>query len=71
MKRHPPRRRLAGRAQEVDVVAVIDERADQTCRRALDAAVEDEWPRDDQELHEGDFSWSRSGNRIERATRKL
>src|SRR5207245_9030026 len=51
VKRHAPHRRLTGWAQEVDVVAVIDERADQTRGRALDAAVEDERPRDDQELH--------------------
>jgi hypothetical protein len=33
------------------VVAVIDERADQTRRRSLDAPVEDERARDDEELH--------------------
>ena len=38
----------------MDVVAVIDERADQTRRRALDAPVEDERARNNEELHWSD-----------------
>src|SRR2546426_6013455 len=44
-------RSLAGRAEDVDVVAVRGERGDQPGRRALDAAVEDEGAGDDQEAH--------------------
>src|SRR2546430_14790244 len=46
--RHP---RLAIRAQEVDVVAVLYQRAHETGRRPLDAAVEDAGARDDEKLH--------------------
>src|SRR5256712_13073815 len=44
-------RSLAGRAEEVDVVAVRGEGGAQPGRRALDAAVEDEGAGDDQEAH--------------------
>src|SRR5438128_1156675 len=44
-------RSLARRAEDVDVVAVRGERGDQAGRRALDAAVEDEGARDDQDFH--------------------
>src|SRR5438093_139045 len=35
----------------MDVVSVVDQRGDEARRRALDAAVQGERPRDDQELH--------------------
>src|SRR2546428_8211024 len=44
-------RSLAGRAEEVDVVAVRAGRGDEPGRRAPDAAVEDEGAGDDQEAH--------------------
>src|SRR5207245_9089737 len=65
--RHP---RLAIRAQEVDVVAVLYQRAHETGRRPLDAAVEDEGARDDEKLH-AERRRSMRGNRVARAARKL
>src|SRR5262249_7309168 len=68
---YAPHRRLAARAQQVHVVPVLDECLDQTGRRALDAPVEDEGPRNDEKLHGRPVSRSSSGNRVARATRKL
>src|SRR2546428_807750 len=65
--RHP---RLAIRAQEVDVVAVLYQRVHETGRRPLDAAVKDEGARDDEKLH-AESRRSMRGNRVARAARKL
>src|SRR5437899_7183736 len=51
VKRHPAHRRLAARAEEVDVITVFDEGRYEARRRPLDPSVEDERPSNDEELH--------------------
>src|SRR5439155_741091 len=51
VERDPPYRRLAAGAEQVDVVPMLHERRHEACRRPFDSAVEDERPRDDEELH--------------------
>ena len=65
--------RLAGQAQQVHVVAVRGQRGDEAGRRGLHAAVKDEGPRDDQDLHRGRAASARSttGNSAARAEAKL
>ena len=62
-------RRLAGRAQQVHVVTVRDERGDEAGGRALHAAVEDERARDDEDLHRGRAASARSTSGKQRGAR--
>ena len=70
VQRHARHGPLARRREQVDLHAVRDERPDQPGGRALDAAVEHERARDEQEPH-GRASRSSSGYSTARAARKL
>ena len=73
VQRDARHRRLAGQAQQVHVVTVRDQRGDEAGGRRLHAAVEDEGPRDDEDLHRGRAASARSttGKSAARADAKL